>query len=137
MQTIVPKASVLTYFVLTFAVTWTCFISFLTIVPFESLPGTVLLYLGVFAPSLVAMALTYRAGGNDSVRTLLRAVARTSVGGKWYVFAILYMAAVKLVAAVVHSVFLDAWPRFGDTPLYILPGVIAISTPVQAGEEIG
>jgi len=30
-----------------------------------------------------------------------------------------------------------SWPRFGIEPWYIIVVAIAISTPVQAGEEIG
>ena len=47
------------------------------------------------------------------------------------------MAAIKLAVALVHRIATGAWPRFGDTPWYIMVAAIAISTPVQAGEEIG
>jgi membrane protease YdiL (CAAX protease family) len=58
-------------------------------------------------------------------------------GGRWYVFAIGYMAAVKLVAALLHRLAIGAWPPFGQTPLYLMAVAVIFSTPVQAGEEIG
>jgi membrane protease YdiL (CAAX protease family) len=59
------------------------------------------------------------------------------VAARWYVFAIGYIPAVKLTVALVHRVATGAWPRFGSEPWYLIPFAIAISTPVQAGEEIG
>ena len=52
-------------------------------------------------------------------------------------FAIGYLLAVKLTAAGLYRIALGAWPRFGTTPWYLIPIAIAVSTPVQAGEEIG
>jgi len=48
-----------------------------------------------------------------------------------------YIAGIKLLAAVIIRQVSGAWPRFGDTPLYIIPVAILLSTPFQAGEEIG
>src|SRR5207247_175234 len=39
--------------------------------------------------------------------------------------------------ALVHRVATGAWPHFGDEPWYLILGAIAVSTPFQAGEEIG
>jgi uncharacterized protein len=47
------------------------------------------------------------------------------------------MAAVKLTAALLHRGLLGAWPRFGSESLAMIPLAIAVSTPFQAGEEIG
>jgi len=59
------------------------------------------------------------------------------VGVRWYVFAVGYMATVKLAVALLHRVVTGAWPRFGEEPLYIMAAAIVISTWAQAGEEIG
>jgi hypothetical protein len=56
---------------------------------------------------------------------------------RWYLFAIVYLPAIKLSVALVHRVMTGSWPRFGTEPWYIIVLAIAISTPVQAGEEIG
>jgi membrane protease YdiL (CAAX protease family) len=47
------------------------------------------------------------------------------------------MAAIKIAAAALHRIAFGAWPRFGQEPPYVLALAILLSTPVQAGEEIG
>jgi membrane protease YdiL (CAAX protease family) len=47
------------------------------------------------------------------------------------------MAAIKIAAAALHRITFGAWPRFGQEPPYVLALAILVSTPVQAGEEIG
>jgi membrane protease YdiL (CAAX protease family) len=53
------------------------------------------------------------------------------------VFAIAYFATVKLTVAIVYRIALGTWPTFNSTPWVIMLVATAISTPVQAGEEIG
>jgi hypothetical protein len=53
------------------------------------------------------------------------------------VFAVVYMAAVKLGVALVYRIVTGAWPAFSQEPLYLMAIAIVFSTPVQAGEEIG
>ncbi|MGH9957311.1 MAG: DUF5946 family protein [Pyrinomonadaceae bacterium] len=57
--------------------------------------GGFLYLLGVFAPSLVALALIARTDGRAGTLLLLRRTVKWSVGSRWYVFAVVYMAAVK------------------------------------------
>jgi membrane protease YdiL (CAAX protease family) len=52
-------------------------------------------------------------------------------------FAAGYIVAIKLTVALIHRVALGAWPRFGAEAWYVIPLAIVISTPFQAGEEIG
>jgi membrane protease YdiL (CAAX protease family) len=59
------------------------------------------------------------------------------VGARWYLFAVSYMAAIKLTVAFAHRIVTGSWPRFGDVPFGIIMVAIIISTPFQAGEEIG
>ena len=134
--------SLVAFFALTFAVTWACFI---TVVRSGGFPAgaparpllQVLLYLGIFAPALVALALTSRAAGNPGVRELLAGITRFEAGGRWYIFALAYMPAIKLATAVVHRIVLGTWPRFGTETWSLMLAAIPISTLVQAGEEIG
>jgi uncharacterized protein len=67
----------------------------------------------------------------------LAGVTKWRVDARWYFFAMGFMAAVKLSAAVIHRMVMGQWPRFGDAPLLLIPLALAASTPVQAGEEIG
>jgi CAAX protease family protein len=131
--------SVLRFFVLTYALTWSCFFSVIELSS-RSAPAAVrgpLLYLGVFAPSLVAIGLARLAEGRAGVRRLLSGLFRWQVGARWYLFAAGSMAAIKLLAALVHRITLGGWPRFGNEPWFIMLAAMLVSTPIQAGEEIG
>ncbi len=123
---------------LTYAVMWTLFFTVVvTGIPAYAPLGAVLLLLGTFAPSLVALWLTSRAEGDSGVRALLSRVLRWRVATRWYLFALAYIPAIKLTAALIHRVATGTWPRFGDEPWYAILAAIAFSTPFQAGEEIG
>ena len=133
-----PAGSVVKFFLLTYGLTWACFIPVAmaatpTVAPIQSL----VLLLGTIAPSLVALWLTARSEGEAGVRALLDRALRWRVAARWYVFAAGYMVAIKLIVALAHRVGTGAWPRLGTEPWYIIPVAIAFSTPVQAGEEIG
>ncbi len=134
----IPGGSVVKFFVLTYALTWTFFISVaVAAIPARRPLGALLVLLGAFAPSLVALWLTARAEGGTGIRTLLGRVLQWRVAARWYLFAVGYIPAIKLTVALVHRVATGAWPRFGTEPWYVIPVAIAFSTPFQAGEEIG
>ena len=82
--------------------------------PFKSLPRPLASavwssFSGVFAP-------------------LLKQVIPKPAAAGWYVFAVVYMAAVKLAAALVHRLATGEWPAFGDTLLFLVAASILIST---------
>jgi membrane protease YdiL (CAAX protease family) len=136
--------TLLKFFFLTYTVSWACFITVVKISPGQApnsparaLVSGFLLLLGTFAPSLVALWITARTEGRPGVNALLRRVVQWQVGARWYLFAIGYLPAIKLAVALVHRVMTGSWPRFGSESWYIIVVAIAISTPVQAGEEIG
>ena len=136
--------SLLTFFSLTYIVSWTCFTAAAAISGGTASPPPALtvlrgplFLLGTFAPSLVALALSALAEGRAGTLALLRRLLEWQVGARWYVFAVGYMAAIKLAVALVHRVATGAWPPFGQQALYIMVVAIVLSTPVQAGEEIG
>jgi membrane protease YdiL (CAAX protease family) len=136
--------SLLKFFTLTYIVSWILWIAATAILrvvtphPSGFLVLSGLLYLlGVFAPSLVALALTARADGRAGTLALLRGTVKWSVGARWYVFAVVYMAAVKVGVALVYRIVTGAWPAFGQEPMYLMAIAIVFSTLVQAGEEIG
>ena len=62
--------------------------------------GGLVFLLGVFAPALVALGLTWHDEGRDGVVALLARIGRWSVEPRWYLIALGYMAAIKLLAAV-------------------------------------
>ncbi|MEX1187044.1 MAG: type II CAAX endopeptidase family protein [Gemmatimonadaceae bacterium] len=133
--------TLLAYFLLTFVVSWTAWFAAATLAApgntgFFGVRGPVFLF-GVFAPALVALALTAHDGGRAGVGRLLAGIGRWRVGAWWYLFAIGYFAVIKLGAALIHRIATNAWPPFGDIPWALLPGAIIVSTLVQAGEEVG
>ena len=131
--------SLVQFLVLTFALTWTCFLALIGLAQ-HGTSGAItwpILYLGVFAPSLVALALTAHAEGRAGVRAFVSGLFRRQAGAGWYVFAAGYFSALKLMVALLHRLAYGVWPRFGDEAWYIMLVAIVFSTPVQAGEEIG
>jgi membrane protease YdiL (CAAX protease family) len=131
----------LTYFLLTFLTTWSIWFAAAGLAEpgntgFFGGYGPVFL-VGVFAPGLIAVALTAREEGRAGISRLLARIAHWRVGAHWYLFAVVYFAAIKLAAAVAHRIVTDEWPRFGDVSVVPIILAIATSTWVQAGEEIG
>jgi hypothetical protein len=53
------------------------------------------------------------------------------------VLAIGYLIVAKLVTAAAIRVATGDWPAFGTVPIALMLGATLLSTPVQAGEEIG
>lgn len=138
-----PRGALLGYFSITYAVTWACWMASIALsrgagpTPPVITGMRPLFLLGTFAPGLIALAFTARASGRAGVEALLRRILRWEVGARWYVFALGYMAAIKLTVVLVYRLAMGAWPQFGSTPWYIMLLAVAISTWVQAGEEIG
>ncbi len=136
--------TVLPFFAVTFAVSWVFFTA-AGAVPFDAAspqPGPAalrgaLFLLGTVAPSLVALALTGREQGRAAVVALLRRIAIWPAQIRWYLFALAYFPVIKLGVAAGARLITGAWPPFGSTPVILMMGAIVISTPVQAGEEIG
>jgi len=129
------------FFALTYALAWACWIAAAAVsgaaASLLSMLRTPLFYLGTFAPSLVALWLTTRADGSAGRQALIDRIFLPGVRMRWYVFAAIYLVAVKLAVALLHRAATGAWPRFGETPWYLMAAAIVISTPFQAGEEIG
>ena len=115
----------------TFALAWAIFFSV------DARGGlNPLFLLGVFAPSISAVLVSAWRGGAQAVRTLLTPLGRIDVAARWYAFAVLFMASIKLAAAAGVRLIDGAWPPSGVNPA-LIPFAILLSTPVQAGEEIG
>jgi membrane protease YdiL (CAAX protease family) len=131
----------LTFLSVTFAITWIAWFSADALSPGGAATGAsgVVFYLGVFAPGIVALVMTWRADGRPAVGTLLGRLFQWQVGLRWYAFALGYMAVVKLAAAVSHRIVAGAWPAFGEDPVILMILAAVFSTVIlgQAGEELG
>ena len=140
------EGSLVAFFLLTYVVTWVTWTAAWLLsggsesarYPGPGLP-TLLFYLGVFAPALVAVALTARHQGRSGVGALLSRLIQLRAGFRWYAFALTYMAAIKLTAAIIHRLAAGEWPRFFGEPLYLMVAATIGSTVLfgQAGEEVG
>lgn len=126
----------ITFFFLTFAGTWTFWLA-ASLVGSPSGSSELLLLPGTIMPAVVALWLTRRADGTAGIRALLERLFAWHVNARWYVFAIGYLAAIKLATALVHRLAMGAWPRFGEEGPIVIIVAIMLSTPVQAGEETG
>jgi hypothetical protein len=120
------------YLVVTFVVSWAAWIGAAVSAPDgsgpRSLTGTVLFYVGTFAPGVVALAMTAIEAGRDGVRRLIERLLRADVAPRWYVYAIGYMFAIKLVVAAAHRLMFGAWPRFSAEPVALLFAATLLST---------
>lgn len=122
---------------LSYVLTWAAFIAVILWVPAQTPPGYALVLSGVYAPGAIALLLTARSEGASGVAALLRRILRADVPVRLYILALTYMAVVKVTAAILHRLLTGGWPPFGAGSLALIPLSIALSTPFQAGEEIG
>lgn len=130
------SSRIVVFFLLVYAITWPCFLLVATSIPASTILGKVLLFLGTFSPSLVAIFLTSREG-STAAGALLGRIFLWRVGFRWYLFAAGYIAIIKLLVALLHRLITGTWPRFGNEAWYLMIMAMIFSTPVQAGEEIG
>lgn len=130
-------SALFTYFVLTYVVAWSFWLAASITVP--AVPRTLLFLLGAFAPGFVSLWFTAREKGRDGVAALFRRLVQWEIPAGWYIFAIGYIATIKLTVAVVHRVATGAWPPFGEEPWYLMLAATLASTLIggQAGEELG
>ena len=127
------------FFTATFALAWIVWLVTALMVPASINPNLrALLFLpGTFAPGIIGVWLTHREGGDAATQRLIERVFRWQVAARWYLFAVSYLIVVKLIAAGIYRVATGIWPTFGELPVYLVVGALLLSTPFQAGEEIG
>lgn len=129
----VNSSGTLRFFVFTLALSWVA----VALAPRLPAGGGSIFVLALFMPALVAIWLTARSEGPSGLEALFARVLQWRVGLRWYGFAIGYMLAIRLTAALIQRVVAGSWPGFGHEPGYAIAGAILASTPFQAGEEIG
>jgi uncharacterized protein len=124
------------FFAITFAVSWALWL-LAAMVP-ANFPGRTALFLpGTVTPALAALWLTVSREKKTGARALLRRLVAWRVSPGWYVLALGYMAGIKLAAACIQRAITGEWPAFGSMPVVLLFLAALVSTPVQAGEELG
>jgi membrane protease YdiL (CAAX protease family) len=132
------------FFGLTYLASWSLFAGAARLAELAT-PGalaasTLVRLLGVIMPSLVALALTAWQEGAAGTGRLLQGLARWPREAWLWVFAAFFIATIKLTVALIHRLAFGGWPTFGAGSALGVLGMFAailVSTPVQAGEEIG
>ncbi|MBL7865221.1 MAG: CPBP family intramembrane metalloprotease [Cyclobacteriaceae bacterium] len=129
----------LLFFLIAFLVAWSLFIgaSLLADRSGFSTLAELMVFLGAISPGLVAIAMTAASRGREGVKQLVSKISFNNPGAGWYIFALTFIALIKGLAALVFFVIYHTWPPFGTTPWYMMLAALAVSTWVQAGEEIG
>jgi hypothetical protein len=111
------RPNLVAFFLFSYALTWTCFISVAASgIRSDSILGGSVVLVGAFAPALAALFVTAWAEGRADVTRFLSRCFHTNVAVRWYVFAVAFMASVKLTAAPSHRVVFGLWPQFGQDP---------------------
>ncbi len=131
-----PLAS---FFGVTFAVSWTFFLAAVALArgtgagepPLAIIRA--LVFFGTIAPGAVAFAFLSR----DGRGRVLDGLIRWRVDVRWYVFAVSFMAIVKLAVLLYYRIVDGVWLSLGPRAISMVLVAIVFSTPVQAGEEIG
>jgi len=121
---------VLKFFVLTYALSWTLW-SLVALVPVGTPARTALFLPGTFAPAVVALWLA------PNREELIDRLFKWNVPARFYLFALSYIAGAKLLAAIVYRLVSGVWPALEPGSWLLFAGAILVSTPFQAGEEIG
>ena len=136
--------SLLKFFALTYGVSWACFLAAVAMshgsasaLPALTAGRWLLLLLGTFAPSLVALGVTARENGIPATQALLRRVFDWRVDARWYLFAVGYMAVIKLTVALAHRAITGSWPRFGNEAWYFIVVAIVLSIPYRQARRLG
>ena len=132
-----PAGGLLPFLALSYAVTWAAFITVARGVPAETTAGYALVLSGAYTPGMVALLLTAKLEGGRGVRALLRRLTIVDVPVRLYIVALTYIAVAEITAAILHRLVAGVWPPFGNRSLALILISIALSTPFQAGEEIG
>jgi len=127
------------YFALTYLVAWALWFGAAAIAGGAEGASQFLFLPGTFAPGIVAITLTAWKEGANGVHALLAPLLKWEVAGKWYLFAVSYIAIIKLAAALLHRATRGEWPQFGETSIVLLLAATLASTLTfaQAGEEVG
>ena len=138
------RNDLLIFFLLTFIIAWLLWLAgiviFRAIISNSSAlaPANGLVFLfGTLSPALVAIILTKRSVGNRGLNSFFKHLFQFRVNTRLYLFAFLFIAVIKLLAALIYRIAIGVWPQFGNESWFTMIFATFISMWVQAGEEIG
>lgn len=139
-----PAGGVWSFGLLTFTVSWLLWAAAVRLqggdfahpVRFAA-AGAAIYLLGVFAPAAAALALTVARDDARAAVALLRRTIAWDVAPRLYLFAVLFYPLSRVAAAVLQRLVFGAWPAASGETLGVMLVATILSTPVQAGEELG
>lgn len=127
------------FFVLAYLLTWVALLPALT--GNGDHPPVVLggYLIGAFGPTFAALAVTYRAGGRNAVRTLLGRLTIWRVPLRWWAIALLLPAVLKFGVLGLLILAGNPLPVFDLDPLPVVVATMVIGglVPGAIGEELG
>jgi len=137
----VSRDSIVQFVLLTYGITWvgTALGQALGVVPtgLRFFVSGAFTLLGSFAPSVAALGITASREGTPGVLALLGRLFDFRVAVRWYVFPLLYPAAILLAADVAHRAITGAWIPLIHRQWFAIVFAIIVTLPVRASEEIG
>ena len=141
----VSIASPWLFFLVTFAITWSCWLAVLALgIPFESPAGLVLLLAGLTGPAITGIGFVYLVYDDPGRRDFwARLIGVRRIGDRWVLVVLVLPPAVVLSGAAVDLLLGGSgatwgeWvPAFAGDPLVILPAVFFATLPPLL-EELG
>ena len=130
---VVKRHPLVTFFGLTFALTWAA------MVPWLRGGGDDIPWF-TFGPMVAALIITALVGGNDGLKALLRRQIRWRVGFGWYAVALGLPIALELVTVglnVALGAHSPAWDRMSPLPTILGATVLYTMLSGPLGEELG
>ena len=140
-----PPTDYKRYFILTFAISWGCWVpAALSGGDVMSFPLNLLLFAGGVGPMVVALALVGQERSRNVWRDYLtRAIAIRRIGACWHIAIWLLVPVLNLVAIALASLLLEStaqWGgllRFAATPLSFFPFALGVLAFGPIPEELG
>ncbi len=135
-----PLTRLATFFALTFAWSWTCWLIAPTVKVDSSYASSALFFLGGFGPSLAAVTVVAATGGRAGLRAWLKRCLQWRGHWGWITLALLSPLAVLTLAAAIHMALggsLPASPAMGHVALVTLNFALVFLVGGPLGEEFG
>jgi len=106
------KKSIITYFVLAYALSWCAFIPLALSAQgiLQGVPSW-LHFVGAFGPLLAAFFVTWRTNGKAGLRELLGRMTRWRIGLRWILIAILSPVVLFMIAILILRMVTGTWPN--------------------------
>lgn len=135
-----PSTHLWAFVFLTFAWSWTCWLSSPAVKPQSPSLAAMLMFAGSFGPSMAAVIVVANAGGRVGLRAWLGRCLQWRIGWGWVALALLLPAALTALAAVLHIALggsIPASPAAGHALMTAANFFLVFLIGGPLGEEFG